>query len=57
MSSKRFIEITPSNQVPTSVMSYRNGNNIISWTLGASDMMLIPSSVRFCGKIKFYKSD
>lgn len=57
MSSKRFIEISPSNQVPTSVMSYRNGNNIISWTLGASDMMLIPSSVRFCGKIKFFKSD
>ena len=57
MSSKRFIEITPSNQVPTSTMSYRNGNNIISFTLGASDMMLIPSSVRLQGNIAFYKSD
>jgi len=57
MSSKRFIEISPSNQVPTSKMSYRNGNNIITWTIGASDMMLIPSSVRFTGRINFYSSD
>ena len=57
MSSKRYIEIQPSNQVPTSKISYRAGNNIVSFTIGASDMMLIPSSLRFQGKISFYKSD
>ena len=57
MSSRRYIEIQPSNQVPTSKISYRNGNNIISFLIGASDMMLIPNSVRFQGKISFFKSD
>jgi len=57
MSSRRFIEIQPSNQVPTSKISYRAGNNIVSFLIGASDMMLIPNSVRLQGKISFYKSD
>ena len=57
MSSRRYIELTPSNQVPTASVSYRNGNNIISFQMGASDMMLFPSSVRFQGKIGFHKSN
>ena len=51
--SNRFLDLRPSNS--NASQSYRDGRPIISFTIAEGEEVLIPSSVRFCGKLHIYK--
>ena len=51
------ISITPSNQNSNAKVSYRNGQNILSFHIGSQDRMILPDKVRLCGELSIYKSD
>lgn len=52
--SNRYLSIKPSNS--NASQSYRDGRPVISFTIAESESVLVPSSVRFCGKLHVYKS-
>ena len=52
--SKRYLDIRPANS--NASQSYRDGRPVISFTIAESEEVLIPSSVRFCGKLHVYKN-
>lgn len=52
--SNRYLSIKPSNS--NASQSYRDGRPVISFTIAESESVLIPSSVRFCGRLHVYKS-
>ncbi len=51
--SNRYLSIKPSNS--NASQSYRDGRPVISFTIAESESVLIPSSVRFCGRLHVYK--
>jgi hypothetical protein len=51
--SNRYLSIKPSNS--NASQSYRDGRPVISFTIAESESVLVPSSVRFCGKLHVYK--
>ncbi len=51
--SNRYLTIKPSNS--NASQSYRDGRPVISFTIAESESVLVPSSVRFCGKLNVYK--
>ena len=51
--SNRYLDIRPSNS--NASQSYRDGRPVISFTIAEGEEVLIPSSVRFCGKLHIYK--
>ena len=50
--SNHNLEITPSNVLSNGVISFRNGNPVISFIIGEQDRLLIGRSVRLCGKFR-----
>jgi hypothetical protein len=52
--SNRYLDIRPSNS--NASQSYRDGRPVISFTIAESEDVLIPSSVRFCGKLHVYRN-
>ncbi len=52
--SKRYLDIRPSNS--NASQSYRDGRPVISFTVAESEEVLMPQSVRFCGKLHVYKN-
>tara|TARA_R110000772_G_scaffold135148_1_gene243771 strand:+ start:6734 stop:8020 length:1287 start_codon:yes stop_codon:yes gene_type:complete len=52
--SNRYLSINPSNS--NASQSYRDGRPVISFTIAESEDVLIPKSVRFCGKLHVYKN-
>ena len=52
--SNRYLSIKPSNS--NASQSYRDGRPVISFTIAESESVLVPSSVRFCGKLHVYKN-
>ena len=52
--SNRYLDIRPSNS--NASQSYRDGRPVISFTIAEGEEVLIPSSVRFCGKLHIYKN-
>jgi len=52
--SNRYLDIRPSNS--NASQSYRDGRPVISFTIAEGEEVLIPSSVRFCGKLHVYKN-
>jgi hypothetical protein len=52
--SNRYLSIKPSNS--NASQSYRDGRPVISFTIAESESVLIPSSVRFCGRLHVYKN-
>ena len=52
--SNRYLSINPSNS--NASQSYRDGRPVISFTIAESEDVLIPSSVRFSGKLHVYKN-
>tara|TARA_R110001592_G_scaffold76428_2_gene230642 strand:- start:2125 stop:3420 length:1296 start_codon:yes stop_codon:yes gene_type:complete len=52
--SNRYLDIRPSNS--NASQSYRDGRPVISFTIAEGEDVLIPSSVRFCGKLHVYKN-
>jgi hypothetical protein len=52
--SNRYLSINPSNS--NASQSYRDGRPVVSFTVAESESVLIPSSVRFCGKLHIYKN-
>ena len=49
MSTNRYIEIVPTNVPSTGVISFRGGNPVIQFIIGASDHYLLGSSIRIAG--------
>ena len=54
--STSYLQIFPSNITSTTRVSYKNGQPVISFSVGSQDRLLIPNSVRLCGNIAYYKS-
>ena len=50
--SNHNLEISPSNILSSGVISFRNGNPIISFIIGEQDRLLIGRSVRLAGKFR-----
>lgn len=50
-----YQEVQPSNVNSTQKISYKNGNPIVSFLIGAQPHLLDASSVRISGDINFYK--
>ena len=50
--SNHNLEISPSNVLSNGVVSFKNGNPVISFIIGESDRLLIGRSVRLCGKFR-----
>ena len=51
--SNRYLSIKPSNS--NASQSFRDGRPVISFTIAESESVLVPSSVRFCGRLHVYK--
>tara|TARA_R110002167_G_scaffold6619_2_gene30998 strand:+ start:375 stop:1709 length:1335 start_codon:yes stop_codon:yes gene_type:complete len=54
--STSYLQIFPSNITSNTRVSYKNGQPVISFSVGSQDRLLIPNSVRLCGNIAYYKS-
>ena len=54
--STSYLEIAPSNITSNTRVSYKNGQPVISFSIGSQDRLLIPSSVRICGNLAVYES-
>jgi hypothetical protein len=54
--STSYLEISPSNITSNTRVSYKNGQPVITFTIGSQDRFLIPNSVRLCGNLACYKS-
>mgnify|MGYP003673620843 CR=1 FL=1 len=55
--SNRFIELVPTNVPSTGKISFKNGHPVIQFLIGASDFLLLGSSLRFCGDFKCFLRD
>jgi len=56
--SNRYIELVPTNVPSDGKISFKNGHPVIQFIIGASDFLLLGSSVRLCGDFKcFIKKD
>ena len=55
--SRSNLEITPSNVLSDGKISFRRGNPVIQFLIGAQERHLIGKSVRFCGKFRCRLSD
>ena len=53
--SNRYLEISVSNQPSNNKMSFREGMSNLIFQIPAMEGNLIPSSVKICGKIQFFK--
>tara|TARA_R100001460_G_scaffold10953_1_gene25670 strand:+ start:515 stop:1810 length:1296 start_codon:yes stop_codon:yes gene_type:complete len=53
--SNRYLEISVSNQPSNGKMSFREGMSNLIFQIPAMEGNLIPSSVKICGKIQFFK--
>jgi len=53
--SNRNIEVLPANTLANGKVSFRNGNPVLRFEIGARDESLIGSSVRLCGKFAVFK--
>ena len=53
--SNRNIEVLPANTLANGKVSFRNGNPVLRFEIGARDEYLIGSSVRLCGKFSAFK--
>jgi hypothetical protein len=54
--SNSYIQLFPSNHPSNNLISYRDGNPVISFILGEQDRYLIGNSVRLTGNISIYKT-
>ena len=52
--SNRFIELVPTNVPSTGKISFKNGHPVIQFLIGASDYLLLGSSIRLCGDFKCF---
>ena len=52
MSSRRNLQITPSNVTSTGKVSFKSGNPVLQFIIGEADMSLIGSSIRLCGQFR-----
>ena len=50
--SNHNLEISPSNVLSNGVVSFKNGNPVLSFVVGEQDRLLIGRSVRLCGKFR-----
>ena len=50
--SNHNLEISPSNVLSNGVVSFKNGNPVISFIIGEQDRLLLGKSVRLCGKFR-----
>ena len=50
--SNHNLEISPSNVLSNGVISFKNGNPVITFIIGEQDRLLIGRSVRLCGKFR-----
>ena len=57
MSSNQHLEIVPSNITSDGTLSYKNGQPTIQLLIGAQDRLIVPGSVRLCGKITVKKNN
>ena len=55
MTSNQHLEITPSNITSNGKLSYKNGQPTIQLLIGAQDRMIVPGSIRLCGKFTVVK--
>ena len=51
-SNNRYIELVPTNIPSTGKISFKNGHPVIQFIIGASDFLLLGSSLRLCGDFK-----
>lgn len=56
MSSGRFLEISCANAPSDKLMSFRAGVSELVFEIPEMDSMLVPTSVRLCGKLRCYGS-
>ena len=54
--STSYIDIQPSNIPSNSLVSYRDGNPVVSFVIAEQDRYLIGSSLRVCGRYAVYKT-
>lgn len=57
MSTRKNLQITPSNVTSTGKISFRNGQPVLQFIIGEADMSLIGSSVRLCGYFRVRGND
>jgi len=57
MSTRKNLQITPSNVTSTGKISYRNGQPVLQFIIGESDMSLIGSSIRLVGHFRVRGND
>tara|TARA_R100001460_G_scaffold17996_4_gene38256 strand:+ start:7321 stop:8655 length:1335 start_codon:yes stop_codon:yes gene_type:complete len=57
MATRKNLQITPSNVTSTGKISFRNGQPVVQFIIGESDMSLIGSSVRLCGYFRVRGND
>jgi len=57
MSTRKNLQITPSNVTSTGKISYRNGQPVLQFIIGEADMSLIGSSIRLCGYFRVRGND
>jgi hypothetical protein len=50
--SNHNLEISPSNVLSNGIVSFKNGNPVLSFIIGEQDRLLIGRSVRLCGKFR-----
>ena len=50
--SSKYIEIVPTNVPSTGKISFKNGHPVIQFMLGATEHLLLGSSIRLCGEFK-----
>ena len=50
--SSKYIEIVPTNVPSTGKISFKQGHPVIQFMLGATEHLLLGSSVRLCGNLK-----
>ena len=56
MSTNRYIEIVPTNVPSTGRISFRGGNPVIQFIIGASDHYLLGSSIRIAGDFQCWEN-
>ncbi len=54
--SNNYLQLFPSNHTSNGLISYKDGNPVMSFILGEQDRYLIGSSVRLVGNIAIYKT-
>ena len=54
MSSGRFLEIACANAPSDKLMSFRAGVSELVFEIPEMDSMLVPTSIRMCGKLRCY---